>query len=129
MIDPAFSDLHILVVEDEYLLADDLRGILGQAGATVAGPFATVAQAADWLAQGGTVDFALLDINLGGTLIFDLVETLRAGATPIAFLTGYSHSAIPAAYADIPVLDKAVLLGAPERLVARIADEIGKVPA
>lgn len=129
MIDPALSGLRILVVEDEYLLADDLRTILGHAGAEVAGPFPTVAQAAAWLARGGAVDFALLDVNLGGTLIFDLVETLRGRATPIAFLTGYSHSALPAAYAGIPVLDKAVLLGAPDRLVARIMGEIGPIPA
>ena len=129
MIDPALSGLRILVVEDEYLLADDLRTILGQAGAVVAGPFGAVAQAAAWLARGGAVEFALLDINLGGTLIFDLVDILRARGTPIAFLTGYSHSAIPAAYAGIPVLDKAVLLGAADRLVARIVAEIGGVPA
>ena len=129
MIDPALSGLRILVVEDEYLLADDLRTILGQAGAVVAGPFGAVTQAAAWLEQGGTVDFALLDINLGGTLIFDLVDSLRIRGTPIAFLTGYSHSAIPADYASIPVLDKAVLLGAADRLVARIAGEIDGVPA
>lgn len=129
MIDPSLSGLHILVVEDEYLLADDLRTQLGQAGAEVVGPFATVAQAAAWLARGATIDFALLDINLGGTLIFKLVDALRARAIPIAFLTGYSESAIPAAYAGIPVLDKAVMFGMSDRLIARIAGEIGKVPA
>ncbi|MBB4616992.1 response regulator [Sphingomonas abaci] len=129
MIDPALSGLDILVVEDEYLLADDLRAMLSQAGARVAGPFAAVAHAAEWLDRGAAVDFALLDINLGGSLIFDLVARLRAATVPIAFLTGYSHSAIPDIYADIPVLDKAVLLGTPDRLMARIVEELGRVVA
>jgi len=55
----------VLVVEDEYYIADDLRRTLNDAGADIVGPFATVAKAHQALDE-GNFDCAVIDLNLHG---------------------------------------------------------------
>ena len=43
--EPTLRDCHILVVEDEYMLADELRAELDEAGAIVLGPVGTLESA------------------------------------------------------------------------------------
>lgn len=96
----------ILVVEDEYLLADDLCGTLIRAGAEVVGPIPSVAQAADLLGAEPALSAALLDVNLRGEMVFDIADALDERGIPYAFLTGYDCSVIPHRYADVRVLKK-----------------------
>ncbi len=98
----------ILVVEDEYLIADDLRLALIDAGADVLGPVPTVAAAHSVIAAESRIDAALLDINLGGTMVFELADALEARSVPFAFATGYDESAIPERFAAVPRLEKPV---------------------
>lgn len=98
----------ILVVEDEYLIADDMRVALLDAGAEVLGPVPTVDAAMSLVATEARPDAALLDINLGGTMVFDLADTLATRAVPFVFATGYDYSAIPDRFADVPRLQKPV---------------------
>ncbi len=70
------SGRSILVVEDEFLLAEDLREQLVLAGAAVIGPVATLAKALDLIAAGVALDAALLDVNLGGQKVFPLADLL-----------------------------------------------------
>lgn len=103
-----FEGRRILVVEDEYLIADDMRGALLDAGAEVLGPVPTLDAAASLVATEPQLDAALLDINLGGTLVFDLADTLAARAVPFVFATGYDDAAIPDRFTDVPRLEKPV---------------------
>lgn len=57
--------MHVLVVEDEAIIAEDTAEMLREAGHEVAGPAATVDEAVR-LAEAGA-DLALVDINLAGT--------------------------------------------------------------
>jgi len=57
------SGEHVLVAEDECVIALDLTDMLESAGATVIGPAATVREALR-LAMSEAVDRALLDFNL-----------------------------------------------------------------
>ncbi len=103
------ADLHgtrILVAEDEYLLADDLRGALVDAGAEVLGPVPSVEQAAGLLGAESVIDFALLDVNLRGEMVFEIADALKERGIPFAFVTGYDRSAIPERYADVRIFDK-----------------------
>jgi CheY-like chemotaxis protein len=106
-----FSSLRgrrVLVVEDEYLLAEDLReGLEGQ-GAEVLGPVPIVAEALALLRQGPAPDFAILDINLQGEMVYPVADLLRAQGIPFLFATGYDAWAIPEAYADVPRTEKPV---------------------
>ena len=92
----------ILVVEDEYLLAGDLRQTLESLGIEVVGPVATVAQALELLESEEAPDGAMLDVNLQGDAVFPVLDLLRERAVPFVLTTGYDGWALPAAYADAP---------------------------
>jgi len=115
----ALQGLRILVVEDEYVLADDLAQNLRDAGAVPIGPFPTVAQAEAALAAEGA-DAAILDLNLRGTMTSGLVERLSAERLPCLVVSGYGAEALPDTI-TVPHLEKPVDAGA---AVARLAREI-----
>jgi len=97
----------VLIIEDEFFLADDLAGELSGAGYQVVG-FASSVEKARQLAASDTLnaDAAVVDINLGGKMIYPVVDILRSRGIKVVFSTGYSRSAIPRDYASIPVLSK-----------------------
>ncbi|HEX8303148.1 response regulator [Sphingomonas sp.] len=96
----------ILIVEDEYLLADDLSYALSEAGAQVLGPIASVEDAQTFIAGGDPIDAAVLDVNLRGDLIFPVAEALQDRGVPFAFATGYDQWALPTRFADVPRVEK-----------------------
>lgn len=102
------ADRTVLVVEDEYMLAFDLARFLHRRGARVMGPVPTVAEALALLAQGPAPDFALLDVNLRGEMVFPVADRLRLGGIPFAFVTGYDADTLPGAYAEVPRMEKPV---------------------
>lgn len=105
---PAPTPQRILVVEDEYLLAHDLRRDLEAAGAQVLGPAATVAGALRLLDGASLPDAAVLDVNLGGDKVFPLARTLRSRGVPLVFVTGFEAWALPREFADVPCYEKPV---------------------
>lgn len=97
----------VLVVEDEYMIADDLVRCLARAGAQIVGPAPSLAVATE-LAAGSRLDAAVLDVNLRGTPVYPLADALRARGVPVVLATGYATDAIPPAYADLPHCEKPV---------------------
>ncbi len=95
----------ILVVEDEFLIAMDIAGVLEQAGLTVIGPAANVGDALEALAR-ETVDGALLDAQLAGETASSIADALIARGIPFAFVTGHGRENLPAAYRDAPLVRK-----------------------
>lgn len=89
-----FKGRNVLVVEDEYFLADETRRVLQSLGAVVVGPVAHVSDALDLLAS-ETVDAAILDVHLGDELVFPVAEKLEEADIPYVFATGYDPSIIP----------------------------------
>ena len=57
----ALAERRILIVEDEYFLADDLRQILSEQRAEVLGPVATIANALSVISNAGPIDCAVLE--------------------------------------------------------------------
>lgn len=96
----------VLIVEDEFYLADDLRRELAASGADVAGPANTLERARALMA--GRIDFAVLDVNLRGEMIFPLADELRERGVPFIFTTGYDPEVIPATYQDVERWQKPV---------------------
>lgn len=107
----------VLVVEDQYFLANDMQRALQAAAATVVGPVPTLAQAAR-IVRTEQLDAAVLDVNLRGQPVFPIMDMLMARGVPFALMTGYGRWAIPAAYRDLPRMEKPV---APRRIVAVLA--------
>ena len=106
MSDSVFQDRRILIVEDEYLQADELNALLEDAGAEMLGPVACVENGLRILSGGQVPDAASLDINLCGEAVYPLADALIACAVPFVFTTGYDQAAIPAGYAHIRRLEK-----------------------
>ena len=110
----ALQGRRILVVEDDYVLAEDLRRELEALGAEVQGPVPSTDDALHVLKTGLQPDAVLLDLNLGGEIAFPVAEALQERGILFAFTTGYEAWTIPGAYAHIPRFDKPVEL---QRLV------------
>ncbi|HEY0572058.1 MAG TPA: response regulator [Enterovirga sp.] len=98
----------ILVVEDEYMLAEDMQRGLEKAGAIVLGPVPSVEDALELLDDEPHVDGAVLDINLGGEKVFRVADALGARGISFVFTTGYDASEVPPAYRHVPRYEKPV---------------------
>ena len=97
--------LRVLVLDDQYYIADDTRSALEAAGAMVLGPFSAVVQVLNQI-KVGRPDCAVLDINLGNGPNFQAAEVLADLDVPFVFLTGYDATAIPVAFSARPHLQK-----------------------
>lgn len=100
----------ILVVEDEYFIASDLKRALAGAGAEVVGPVGALGPAEDLVERDGIVA-AVLDVNLEGEHTYSLMDTLIADQVPVLLVTGYDEWALPEKYRAIPRLTKPFALG------------------
>ena len=92
----------ILIVEDEFFVADSLAMYLESLGAVVVGPAPGVAVALDLIAGTDRIDGAILDINLHGHPAFPVADALAARGVPFVFVTGYGSESIPERYASAP---------------------------
>jgi CheY-like chemotaxis protein len=102
-----FSGKHILVVEDEYFLADETRRKLEKLGATVVGPAGRVDEAMELIGE-RRVDAAILDIHLHEDLVFPVAERLEELNIPYVFATGYDPSIIPARFSGFVLSAKPI---------------------
>jgi len=96
----------VLVVEDEYFLADDLKQILNEQNAEVLGPAPTMIEALKVINDGQPIDCAVLDVNLGGQSVFPISAALTKRDIPFLFATGYGSSHIPDEFSGVPRLEK-----------------------
>ena len=106
----------ILIVEDEFLLALQLEEVLQSRGATVRGPYRRLDEALN-AAERENFDFAILDINLSGTMVYPLADHLLARGNAFVFLTGYSVSNLPERFRAVTRLNKPC---DPELLIATL---------
>ena len=91
----------LLIVEDEYLLAQDLTDYFQELGVEVIGPVGSVSEALKLLNL-IEVHGAILDINLRGERVYPVADALRQKRVPFIFASGYGAETEPAAYADVP---------------------------
>jgi DNA-binding response OmpR family regulator len=97
---------NLLLAEDEYFLADDLKAVFEGHGANIVGPAATLEQAHALVGSETAITGAILDIGLRGESIFPVVDALMERGVPLVFVTGYSRDAIPSRYHHIPRWEK-----------------------
>jgi two-component SAPR family response regulator len=105
--DVALAGRRILVVEDEFLVAEYLGEILRSAGAQVLGPLGRVAEALAFVeANKDGMDAVVLDVNLHGQPSFPIADLLVRHGIRFVFTTGYDGAAIDAAYRNYPRCEK-----------------------
>ena len=102
------SGMRVLIVEDEYYLADDLSRSLVQAGARVIGPVGSVEEA-EGLLPGNDFDCAIIDMNLRGEFTYAIAERLERASVPFIVATGYNRDSLPATLKDVPCVEKPYL--------------------
>jgi CheY-like chemotaxis protein len=100
----------VLVVEDEFLLAQDLLEELLDCDAEVMGPVASVAEALAILESSPPPYMAILDIKLSDGMVYPVADALRRLGVPFIFASGYDRSFIPEAYANVTLAQKPVAL-------------------
>jgi DNA-binding response OmpR family regulator len=113
----------VLIVEDEFLIAMDLKLMLEDRGWRVIGPVATVLGALRLL-EDELPSVALLDVNLGNELVTPVAEALKARDVPFA---------VASAYGEPEQFGGEVLAGAPNvgkptgerRLLAALSELMG----
>ena len=107
----------ILIVEDEYFIADDMAAALRLRGAEVVGPVGTVEDATRFVAE-GEFDCAILDMNLRGDMAYPVADRLSEAGIPFIIATGYNSASLPERFSGIPRVEKPV---DPELVLAAIA--------
>lgn len=99
------AERRILVVEDNFFIADDVRLALEKAGAEVVGPASTIRDAIDHIGA-VRVDAAVLDVNLEGEMSYPVAQSLSALEIPFIFASGYDDWAVVSEWRHIPRLQK-----------------------
>ncbi|WP_425073885.1 HWE histidine kinase domain-containing protein [Sagittula sp. S175] len=77
-----------MVLEDTLIIAMDAAEILKDLGAADVKIVSSVAAAMSWL-DSNTIDFALLDVNLGDEQSLPVAERLAEAGIPVVLATGY----------------------------------------
>jgi two-component sensor histidine kinase/ActR/RegA family two-component response regulator len=97
----------VLIVEDEALVAMMMADIVEELGFSVLGPCSDLSAA---LRAANTNDLAaaVLDINLGGELVYPAAQVLSERRVPFVFVTGYNSDNIDDRFREVTVLQKPV---------------------
>jgi CheY-like chemotaxis protein len=95
----------ILVVEDEFLLALRIQTLLEEGDVEIVGPVGTLDEARK-LAGDETLDGALLDVEIDGGRIDDVVEILRRRDVPFLFVTANDADLLPLKCSRVAVVSK-----------------------
>jgi DNA-binding response OmpR family regulator len=118
----------VLVLEDEYILAEDAARVLRRAGAQVVGPFQSIDEGLS-AALKSELDCALVDLNLGTGLDFGPARVLRALGVPVAFFSGYDADVIPADFREALFLQKPFHMPMIVDIVAKVCGRANRAGA
>ena len=95
----------VLIVEDEAMIAMLVEDMVLDFGSEVVGPVANMTDAIN-LARSAELDTAILDINVGGSVIFPVADILIERGIPFIFATGYGSVGLPPCFQNSPTLAK-----------------------
>jgi two-component SAPR family response regulator len=96
----------ILVVEDEYLLAEDVCELLRECGAEIVGPVSRLEEGIALAESSESLDCAVLDLNLNGKSAVEIARTLSRNKVGFVFVTGYDAGGIDREFENTPRLVK-----------------------
>jgi len=114
----------ILIVEDEILLSMHLEDLLTGMGHRVVACVAHLQEALRAATQ-TNIDFAFLDINLGGDLSFPVAAILRRRNIPFVFATAYGIAGLSDEFRGTPILQKPYDPRELERVIAEACAIVG----
>jgi DNA-binding NtrC family response regulator len=110
----------ILIAEDESFLAFELAAMMERLGCMVIGPVSRVEEVLPHAVE-GRCDGALLDVNLRGQLIFEVMPGLQALGLPLIITSGYQDiSFFPERFRTLPRIGKPVDEGELRRVCEQV---------
>lgn len=114
----------VLVVEDEFLIALEVVGVLEDAGYEVIGPAPTVAIALEFLER-HSVQACFLDVNLRGQHSAAVASALKDRSVPFVLSSAYEQATLEqhAAFEGVENLGKPV---SRERLLSAISSFLNR---
>jgi CheY-like chemotaxis protein len=86
--------LQVLVVEDEWLVAEGLKVNIEERGCAVLGPALNSADALAILSH-HRPDLALVDTQLGDETCEQILQRCDAGGIPVIIFTGHTQTTLP----------------------------------
>lgn len=102
----ALAGKRILVVEDEYYAAVEFCEHLRELGLDPMPPAASVTEALRRVEEMDDAGGAILDVNLGGEMVFPVADALERRSIPFVFVTGYEPNVVPHRHANKILLRK-----------------------
>jgi DNA-binding response OmpR family regulator len=96
-------DTRVLIVEDEYLIMDELKRIVEAAGGIVVGAHGNLD---DDVFERSAISSDIIDINIRGKMSYPLADVLRERGVPFIFATGYDFDGIPEKFALVSRIQK-----------------------
>ena len=84
----SLAGLRVLVVEDESLIGMLAEDLLEQLGCRMVGLVSSIGRALE-IAKSAEVDFALLDVDIGGEPVYPVARALEAKGVPFLIMSGY----------------------------------------
>lgn len=97
----------VLIIEDDYLIAEDLRMTCEEAHCLVIGPARNEADAL-FIVHNEIPDIAIVDLNLGEGMTTRVPDVLRQHNIPFCIATAFDRDSIPEGLGDVPYLQKPV---------------------
>ncbi len=95
----------ILIIEDEPMIALDLKLALAEAGADVVGIASTIDEARE-LVERPNITAAVVDLRLHGQSVRGVVQRLTDRAVPFLFYSGHDDAPTARSWPKVPLLTK-----------------------
>ncbi|HEX7857116.1 MAG TPA: response regulator [Sphingobium sp.] len=113
----------VLVVEDEYILAESLRMRLEDEGFEVIGPAFSAEEAVELVTSDHRIDAAIVDLELKGVIGLNVIDALVDRGIPLLVVSGHDLLQLPAPYRTLPVCRKPLLAGNISERIRRLIEE------
>jgi DNA-binding response OmpR family regulator len=99
----------ILVIEDDFMVAEVVLDVLTEAGAQVLGPIGTVEDGLSFISEhADSLDHVILDLDLHGRKSYPIARLLAGLQLPFVFVSGYSRESVETPYRSFPHCEKPI---------------------
>jgi CheY-like chemotaxis protein len=115
--------LGVLVVEDESMICLLLEDMLQDLGCKVVGTACSFKRALELAEREEGIDVAILDVNLGGQLVFPVADVLTRRGIPLLFATGTGAGGLPAHWQGHSSVQKPMTVAALAKGLGRAIEE------
>lgn len=103
---PAQIRLKLLIVEDEYLIADQVAKFFAERGAEVIGFAPTARKAQEIIGRSDPFDVAILDVKLVDGDVSTIADLVRNAGAKLVFYTGTDLQKLPERFRKATVVAK-----------------------